>query len=50
MLKVVCGGFSQWLDKPEPDREIEGRRLLGLIRAFTALAMATMARDACLAT
>ena len=29
---MTRGGFYQWLDKPQSDREIEGRRLLGLIR------------------
>ncbi|ULU23383.1 IS3 family transposase [Dyella terrae] len=32
MLEVTRGGFYQWLDKPESDRAIEDRRLLGLIR------------------
>ncbi|MBD8881875.1 IS3 family transposase [Rhodanobacter sp. 7MK24] len=32
MLEVTRGGFYQWLDKPESDRDIEDRRLLGLIR------------------
>jgi len=32
MLDVTRGGFYQWLDKPQSDRELEDRRLLGLIR------------------
>lgn len=32
MLEVTRGGFYQWLEKPESDRAIEDRRLLGLIR------------------
>lgn len=32
MLEVTRGGFYQWLEKPESDRAMEDRRLLGLIR------------------
>lgn len=32
MLQVTRGGFYQWLEKPESDRAMEDRRLLGLIR------------------
>jgi hypothetical protein len=34
MLEVTRGGLYEWLAKPESDRDIEDRRLLGLIGNF----------------